>query len=503
MATKCYLLTTEKKRNSTAIVDHTKSTWVYDCETVEPFSITHPTVKFWFGANPATGESYNPTISINYAYIPAFGRYYWINSWTYDSGMWYADMSVDPLATYRDAILNNTQFVERSKSQTMGLTDALPATTVKPTFQTVSMTTETKYGTSFNTALGCYVVGIVNSDTNSVGCTSYYMFKLDGFRAFCNKLLDNINWASAGIDEISAPLLKALFNPMQYITSCVWFPFCPYEATAFENITLPFGWWSFTAKAIKLQTFEQVIRFEGTVPKHPNTSTYGTFINYAPYTRATLHWGVLGDIPLDTSFFDSNGTTIRLRLTVDYVTGKAMYCIYKYQTASPSIQYMQTGPCQIGVNVSVAQSSFDIFGVTRSAVAVANGAATAAVGAAKIGATAGIAALTGASNDVISGTTTIANGLIDGLQSVMPQISTNGQNGSTIGFWEPPSITVQYYVPFGVSPATDGYLTMAPRQLSELVGGFVKCRNAHYTGLGFTDEVATIDACLNNGLFLE
>lgn len=164
---------------------------------------------------------------------------------------------------------------------------------------------------------------------------------------------------------------------------------------------------------------------------------------------------------------------------------------------------MQTGPCQIGVNVSVAQSSFDIFGVTRSAVAVANGAATAAVGAAKIGATAGIAALTGASNDVISGTTTIANGLIDGLQSVMPQISTNGQNGSTIGFWEPPSITVQYYVPFGVSPATDGYLTMAPRQLSELVGGFVKCRNAHYTGLGFTDEVATIDACLNNGLFLE
>ena len=493
---------TTKKRNSTQEVDFTSSTWgPYTGEIVEPFDVSSPTVKMWFG-NGESGFSHVPSI-LNYAHIVELYRYYWVDSWTYDSGFWFAHLSVDPLATYRANILDNTQFVERSKSQTMGLTDALPATTVRPLFQFVSMTTETKYSTSFNSSFGCYVVGIVNSDTHAVGCTSYYMFKLTGFRAFCNKLLDNISWASAGIDEISAPLLKALFNPMQYITSCVWFPFCPYQDGEFETITLPFGWWSFTAKAIKLQTFDQTIHFEGKIPKHPNTSKYGTFINYAPYTRATLHWGVLGDIPLDTSFFEANGTTIRLRLTVDYVTGKAVYCIYKYQESAPSIQYMQTGPCQIGVDVSVAQSSFDIFGVARSAVSIANGAATAAVGAAKIGATAGIAALTGASNDVISGTTTIANGLIDGLQSVMPQVTTNGQNGSTISWFEPPSITVQYFVPFGSSPATDGYLTMAPRKLSELVGGFVKCRNAHYTGTGLMGEVATIEACLNNGIFLE
>ena len=503
MAIKCYLLTTEKKRNSTAIVDHTKSTWVYDCETVEPFSVTHPTVKFWFGANPATGESYNPANGINYAYIPEFARYYWINSWTYDSGMWYADMTVDALATYRTAIGETTAFVERGSKQNSALSDGLYPTAVNPEYHYYNMTTTAAMALGFGSSLGCYIVGIVNSDSNSVGCTSYYMFKNDGFRAFCNKLLGNIDWASAGIDEVSAPLLKALFNPMQYITSCIWLPYCPYEANDFTQISLPFGWWSFQATAKKLTVFSAQILYKGTIPKHPLAGSWGTYLNYAPYTRATLHWGPLGDMPLDTSVFGPNDNEIRLRISIDFVTGTALYYLSCYSTGfTPQYRIFQTGSVQIGVNVSVAQSTFNVFDTARSMVAIGNGAANVALGSAKIGATAGIAALTGGADQVVSGTTTIANGVIDGLQSIMPQISTSGANGCAIAFEDAPYISVQYLSPTNIAPELNGYLDMR-RHVINTLSGYIKCVNSRYNGPGLTDEVATIEAAMANGFFYD
>ena len=45
----------------------------------------------------------NPS-NLNYAYIPEFNRYYWINDWSYDRGFWIVRMSVDVLATYKDQI---------------------------------------------------------------------------------------------------------------------------------------------------------------------------------------------------------------------------------------------------------------------------------------------------------------------------------------------------------------------------------------------------------------
>lgn len=40
----------------------------------------------------------------NYAYIPAFSRYYWINNWSVDGGLWYGALSVDALASWKAEI---------------------------------------------------------------------------------------------------------------------------------------------------------------------------------------------------------------------------------------------------------------------------------------------------------------------------------------------------------------------------------------------------------------
>jgi len=208
-------------------------------------------------------------------------------------------------------------------------------------------------------------------------------------------------------------------------------------------------------------------------------------------------------MPIDTSVFGSGNNVIRLRCSVDFVTGKAVYQISRFdKNSTPQNRIIQTGTMQIGVNVSVAQSSFNVFDTARSMVTIANGTANVAMGTAKVGATAGVAALTGGADQIISGATTIANGVIDGLQSIMPQISTSGANGCAVAYEDRPYITVQYFRPVGVAPEVNGYVTMRYEQISKL-SGFIKCSNAQYDGPGMASEAAAINAALNSGFYYE
>ena len=64
-----------------------------------------------------SGDSTINAINANYAYVSTFGRYYFIDDYTIDSaGRIHIQLSVDPLYTYRSAILSNAQLVTRSES---------------------------------------------------------------------------------------------------------------------------------------------------------------------------------------------------------------------------------------------------------------------------------------------------------------------------------------------------------------------------------------------------
>jgi len=70
-------------------------------------------------------EIENPT-QYNYAYIPDFGRYYYITDMvSVVSGLWRIAMSVDVLETYHNAILNCSGII--SNSETDGYEIYLPS----------------------------------------------------------------------------------------------------------------------------------------------------------------------------------------------------------------------------------------------------------------------------------------------------------------------------------------------------------------------------------------
>lgn len=67
--------------------------------------------------NPVIKMSYNAyQVNINYAYIPDFGRYYFITDYKIEGDTIYIYMHVDVLYTYRDIILKSQCIAGRSSS---------------------------------------------------------------------------------------------------------------------------------------------------------------------------------------------------------------------------------------------------------------------------------------------------------------------------------------------------------------------------------------------------
>lgn len=67
--------------------------------------------------NPIIKMSYNAyQVNINYAYIPDFGRYYFITDYKIEGDVIYIYMHVDVIYTYRDIIMRSQAIAIRSSS---------------------------------------------------------------------------------------------------------------------------------------------------------------------------------------------------------------------------------------------------------------------------------------------------------------------------------------------------------------------------------------------------
>lgn len=82
----------------------------YSCKLKEPCSILRPSITI---RSSAIGKQW---AKCNYAYIPSFNRYYFIDNITcLNDGLLQLDMSVDVLQTYQYQIMTQQQQVVRSE----------------------------------------------------------------------------------------------------------------------------------------------------------------------------------------------------------------------------------------------------------------------------------------------------------------------------------------------------------------------------------------------------
>ena len=231
--------------------------------------------------------------------------------------------SVDALASWKSEIGSSSQYVTRSASK---YNDKL-IDGKYPTLAGAEVDITTLGGDFASTFDGgSYVVGIIGNNTGSSSGVTYYSFTGDyPFDAFISELYQG-NWLDVPTSEISVELQKYLMNPFQYIVSCIWYPM-DIGGTLSK---VKFGYWEApTAQGYLISDSNRIKPYtsgEFQLPRHPQTSSYGRYINNSPFTEHLLTVYAFGDIPLPAEYF-VDSATCWVNLYVDIYTGTAQLTV--------------------------------------------------------------------------------------------------------------------------------------------------------------------------------
>lgn len=335
MALNVTLYEFKKRENSTKRPDASVTQKTHEARLKAPTSLLHPVLTFDFTLKG------NPSF-YNYAYISDFGnRYYYIRDWTVEDGhIWRAQLDVDPLASWKNSIGESTQYVLRSSaSYDGGIVDPIYPTV----FPAVVEVTQVESPWSAILSNGTYVIGVVSDQTGGIGAAHYYALTQNQMSQFFAYMLGNVDWLGT-ITDITEDLTKVLFNPIQYITSCVWYPFKISGGTDVEAI--PFGWWSVGVAAKELtQTFYYKTD-NLTIPAHPQAASRGKYLNNAPFTRHTLYYPGIGSIVLDPALLTTDN--LILNCAVDMAANVARLTVVCDKRIA--IEF-----AQLGVPIQLAQ----------------------------------------------------------------------------------------------------------------------------------------------------
>lgn len=465
----------------------------------EPCSVLHPVISFQAPPN----ASYPPDF-YRYAYIPLFSRYYWVDDWVWNDGLWEIHLDVDVLATYRNDIGEETEYILRTDSSTSDFNPAI-IDTMYPATTDFSIN-QVPLSNPFVTTLtqGTYIVGIINkNDVSAVGAITYYAMDSDEFGDLKDELFSDNNLEIMGIldnlgqlniDDMSKEVFKTMYNPFQYIVSCMWFPVTKAQLTGISVTSIDIGWWNYPSLT-GMQLTRQVEQYNDGViqiPVHPQASTRGKYLNYSPYTRLTL-FGKFGSLPIDSSYLEI-GSWLITSYKVDVITGETIFEVYIADNQAGTGRKLVTKTSfMLGTPIQLAQVGVDYLGTTLQALSAGGDLVSGALGGFVTGGVGG--AIAGA----ISNST---NGIYNAINTAMPQLITGSANGSFANSQISSILVAIHYVVVDEDIAHRGRPLCELRQIKTL-SGFVLCAEGDIDLNAYDSERREVKRFLTEGFFWE
>lgn len=467
------LLNFSKKENSTKQPDVTGITPA-SCTLKDDTSVMNPTLIFSTGFMPT--PSINPVGLYNYAKIDNFQRYYYIRDWQYILGRWEAVLECDVLASFKGAIGETSVYIERAASAYNG--DIIDSFYPAKTDVNITRISCTSPWLGVAPSGGTYILGCINyQSSNNIGSVSYYAVNASTLASVLNYLFTGNIFTSSNITEIGEGLFKSMFNPFQYIVSCMWFPFA---STAFGTTAtdIKVGYWSTGINGIMVNSIAEKTYVSGTIPIHPQSATRGAYLNRAPYTRITLYAPPFGEIPVDPNFL-AIGNYLYSAVYIDHITGQAVIQVAITEDANHlnDSRIITERNAMIGVPIQLAQVATDYVSSVAS-------------GANAIGRLLSLDFL-GAASSIVSS-----------IESQMPKVSSNGFNGSFMECILSCGLVVEHYKLVDENLAEFGRPLMTTKQINSL-SGYVKCAAPDIELPGFGNEREKIMQFMVNGFFYE
>lgn len=444
--------------------------FVTTCEAHDPVNIMAPLMKF----------NLSSVIDYNYMYVQNWDRYYWIDSWTWDNGIWTCSCSIDPLASWRNSIGNMTEYVLRSSYAFDG---DIVDTTYPLQAETVVVQNYLAGWSISSGATGCHVIGIVGAN----GLVEYYKIdNLPEFGAYMfgtnpnSTIWDEIIADDPGVQAGGYPsFMKAQFNPLQYVVSCIWYPFS--IPTTGSKVHVYFGYFDSGYQAYKINRSSYTL-FSSRIPLHNHPQyTRGRYLNYAPYTRLRLSALPWGEVDLDTTKFSNKPTNhIYLEAWMDPVTGSTK--LYIMNGDSETILVLVG---QIGVTEQLSQVLKDNLATVTGGLSAIAGVTQAAAG------------------NIIGGIATAVSGIGNAVTAQYPDVSTTGTNGARIAvcptnIW----VTITHQLIVEEDRPNHGRPLCERRQLNSLPG-YLVISDPDVSIPATKDEIEAIRKFMVSGFFYE
>ena len=390
MALNVYFFKFSKKHNSTARppVDTEYATLA----ELKDETTIH-TLQMYIMPFERSGVTVQP-YGFNYCFVPEFNRYYFIEDWQWEFGRWLCTCKVDVLASFSDTILLSSQYVARSsydstgdyavfngrivdtiypiKTHTDVYTDQLSTVVYDPTTQT------SRYLRPLTTRpnRGYYIVGIIaqggepaSTITGTLGVVNYYLFTQAAFKKFKRALFSNATWTGIADATMNNDVLKAFFNPIEYIASCKWSPISELSRYGVSMVNaIAFGWWVFTVTPETGETDTGVYMFSDNsllmcafswavdslfITKHPQYNR-GYYLQYEPYSEYELAIAPYGVVKMPSIISEAG---FSVREYIDFVTGKSTLYIFIGQNHDGNQAFVPFAKAesQLLVDVQIAQ----------------------------------------------------------------------------------------------------------------------------------------------------
>lgn len=463
----------------------------------ESCSILAPEVGF-----TAFGQTESPN-AWNYAYIPDFGRFYFIDNWTWARGMWYANMTVDPLASWRAEIANSTEYIVRAAS-------AVNPDIIDTTYPTLSYARLARQDLpaiyTDNVQGGTFIFGVQASGYNAFGSTTTIACKAESFKKLMTKLLSDTDYLDIDPNEISGNLAKALFNPVQYFSFAYWLPFGAAfpDASAVESV--PVGWWKLDVGGkfwvLDANNDSLKYRFNVAIPKHPSADYKHSYLKAAPYSTYKMYMPGFGLIDIDSSRL-YNTDRLYGSLAIDLYTGNAVLELSAREDYAVAFQTLTSN---VSVQIQIGQIA--------SMVNTAGGVVQAVTGGLVAGAQSFFQQaqdITRKVHDWINGANSvgldqnaasIANGIQSGAQQATAESVSKGGQGSVVEYGYKPYLLGKFWYLVGEAPEHRGYPVCEKRKIGSLPG-YIMCSDSDFSAPATSMEISAIRDYLNNGFYFE
>lgn len=327
MSFSVYFANSNKSENSTHAFS-TSGLNNYNCTLKAGTSISNPVLEFQTSYDNFVLLSKN-----NVAYIGSWNRYYFVTDWRFDGRLCICSLSVDVLASYWDQLRVKYFYVTRSASKRKGdiVDTQFPVTAGSRRQYVEAKTNPILPATGFK---GVYIVGIINKTGGMDGCLNYYCFGDTEFRNFMGKIFTISNYGTLGTtgtnnDTLTSDLAEILVNPLQYISSIMWYPYTVNEiitagfTSSTTNVECGYTTISMGATVYKYDDTTVAKQFTNvvtlTIPKHPDASG-AEFLNLSPYSEYRLTFYPFGSFNIDPEYLQGF-TDLYLCYTIDMRTG--------------------------------------------------------------------------------------------------------------------------------------------------------------------------------------